>query len=92
MAGLVLNLKPQFDKIAVWITNSLDTAGVATVKTDLATFLQIEESEIEYEVFKEVVAAKAAKKENPGKFDNKTKKFVNGKKGGPDNNNFKRSE
>ena len=28
VAGLVMNLKPQFDKIAVWITDSNNEAGI----------------------------------------------------------------
>ena len=39
IGGMVLNLKPQFDKIAIWITNSLDTDGVAKIRSDIVKFL-----------------------------------------------------
>jgi translation initiation factor 4E len=32
VAGLVLNLKPQFDKIAVWITDCNNETAIAQVK------------------------------------------------------------
>jgi translation initiation factor 4E len=56
VAGLVMNLKPQFDKIAVWITDSNNEAGIAQLKKDILQITQIDEKEIEYEVFKDVLA------------------------------------
>ena len=54
VAGLVMNLKPAFDKISVWITDCTNESGVAQLKADILKITQIEEKEIEYEVFKEV--------------------------------------
>ena len=51
VAGLVLNLKPQFDKIAVWITDSNNETSIAQVKAVIIEVTQVEEKEIEYEVF-----------------------------------------
>ena len=56
VAGLVMNLKPQFDKIAVWITDSNNEARIAQLKKDILQITQIDEKEIEYEVFKDVLA------------------------------------
>lgn len=55
IGGMVLNLKPQFDKIAIWITNSKDTEGIAKIRAEIAQFLEMEDSEIEYDVFKEIL-------------------------------------
>jgi hypothetical protein len=38
VAGLVMNLKPQFDKIAVWITDCNNEKGIAQLKE---TILQV---------------------------------------------------
>lgn len=54
VAGLVMNLKPQFDKIAVWITDCRDEKAMAQLKQDILKITQIDEKEIEYEIFKEV--------------------------------------
>ena len=51
VAGIVLNLKPQFDKIGVWMTDCDDATETATVKTQLAEILKLEESELQYQVF-----------------------------------------
>ena len=56
VAGLVMNLKPQFDKIAVWITDCNNETGIAQLKKDILQITQIDEKEIEYEVFKEIAS------------------------------------
>ena len=56
IGGMVLNLKPQFDKIAIWITNSLDTEGIAKIKSDILKFLADSDIELEYSVFKDMTA------------------------------------
>ena len=56
VAGLVMNLKPQFDKIAVWIKDCNNEKGIAQLKKDILEITQIDEKEIEYEVFKELSA------------------------------------
>jgi len=61
VAGLVLNLKPQFDKIAVWITDCNNEKAIAQVKAMIIEVTQIEEKEIEYEVFKDVKEKKPLK-------------------------------
>jgi translation initiation factor 4E len=61
VAGVVLNLKPQFDKIAVWITDCNDEKKIAQLKADILKVTQIEEKEIEYEIFKEVRDKKPVK-------------------------------
>ena len=94
IGGMVLNLKPQFDKIAIWITNSLDNEGVAKVRADILKFLQIEDSEIEYDVFKDMMD-----KNKKGPKANITKRGTRGRgarggRGGEysTNNNFNRAE
>lgn len=51
VAGIVLNLKPQFDKIGVWMTDCDDQTETDAVKTQLAEILKLEESELQYQVF-----------------------------------------
>ena len=53
VAGIVLNLKPSFDKVAIWLTDSSDEAEVALVKTQLTELLGVEASELEYQAFNE---------------------------------------
>lgn len=96
VGGLVLNLKPQFDKIAVWITNSKDTEGVAQTKKEIIDILQVDEKEIEYSVFKELATQEAQQRDQPqreGKQEGApTRKFTRGGNRGRDNNNFFRNE
>lgn len=61
VAGLVMNLKPQFDKIAVWIIDSNRESDVAQLKADILKITQIDEKEVEYEVFKAVKDKKPVK-------------------------------
>ena len=61
VAGLVMNLKPQFDKIAVWIIDSNRESDIAQLKADILKITQIDEKEIEYEVFKVVKDKKPVK-------------------------------
>lgn len=69
VAGLVMNLKPQFDKISVWITDCNKEAEIAQLKADIIAVTQIEEKEIEYEVFKLVKDKKPVKSfKNNNKF------------------------
>ena len=51
VAGIVLNLKPQFDKIAIWLTNCDDEEEISKVKTQLVELLAVEEAGLEYQVF-----------------------------------------
>ena len=53
VAGLVLNLKPQFDKIAIWVLDSTNAKGVEQLKKDIINTLGLEETDLEYDVFKE---------------------------------------
>ena len=53
VVGMVLKLKPQFDKIDIWLRDSNKKQDVESVKADLLRILQIEESELDYMVFKE---------------------------------------
>jgi translation initiation factor 4E len=52
VAGLVMNLKPQFDKIAVWIKDCKNETAIAQLKAVIIEVTQIDEKEIEYEIFK----------------------------------------
>ena len=54
IAGLVLNLKPQFDKIAIWLTDCEDADEIALGKGHILDILQVDEKELEYEVFREL--------------------------------------
>lgn len=58
IAGLVMNLKPQFDKIGIWFTDCEDADEIAKVKEDILNILQVPEKELEYEVFQEISSKK----------------------------------
>ena len=91
IGGMVLNLKPQFDKIAIWITNSEDTEGVAKIKKDIIKFLQIEDNDdLEYSVFKEITAQSKVKRSD-AKRGNRGRGGRGGR-GGQHDNNFNRGE
>jgi len=51
IAGLVLNLKAQFDKIAIWFTDCDDQDEINKIKEDILAILQVSETELEYDVF-----------------------------------------
>ena len=53
VVGIILKLKPQFDKISVWMRDSRNTDAVARTRQEMVKLLQIEDSSIEYMVFKE---------------------------------------
>ncbi len=53
MAGLVLKLKPSFDKIAIWMTNGTPQAEINAVKADIIRMTQVKESDIEFMDFQE---------------------------------------
>ena len=80
IAGLVLNLKPQFDKIGVWFTDCDDVDEIAKVKADIVSILQVEEKDLEYEVFQEISNKKPANNFNKGKRGG-FKKFNRGRGG-----------
>ena len=63
-----MNLKPQFDKIAVWITDCSDQKAMAQLKKDIIEITQIDEKEIEYEIFSEVRDKKPINKFKNNKF------------------------
>ena len=71
VAGIVLNLKTKFDKIAVWVKNCEDEEGVEQVKQAIIACVSLPEKElaIEYEVFKKI--KQANNKQKPVKFNNK---------------------
>lgn len=71
MAGMVLNLKPQFDKIAIWLTDSTNQEKVDQLKKDIINTLNITEKELQYDVFKEQRDAPKTDK----KFFNKNKNY-----------------
>ena len=71
VAGLVLNLKPQFDKIAIWVIDSTNEAKVYQLKKDIISTLGLEEKDLEYEVFK----TKSTEKKDDKFKNNKNKNF-----------------
>lgn len=54
IAGLVLNLKPQFDKISLWITDCEKEEGIKFIKNDLLEILKMEEKDLEFEIFRDL--------------------------------------
>ena len=81
IAGLVLNLKPQFDKIGIWFTDCEDQDEIAKVKEDILAILQVDEKELEYEVFQEISNKKPAQNFKPGKRGGYKKQFRGGRGG-----------
>ena len=41
IGGLVLKLKPQFDKIGIWLTNDATPEAIASIKSELARLVQV---------------------------------------------------
>ena len=55
VAGIEMKLKPQFDRISVWLRDSTQTAAVEATRKEMAAILQIvPENEIVLSVFKEL--------------------------------------
>lgn len=93
IAGLVLNLKTQFDKVAIWFTDCDDQEEINKIKEDIIAILQIEEKDLEYDVFQE----KRGKEAKPF-FNKRGGKFMGrgggrggrGGRGGADEGGFER--
>ena len=51
--GMVLKLRPQFDKIDVWMNDATNEAAIAATKSNMLSILQCEEGELEFQVFSE---------------------------------------
>lgn len=94
IAGLVLNLKAQFDKIAIWFTDCDDQDEINKIKEDILAILQVSETELEYDVFQE----KRGKEPKPffnkfkrgGKFEGRGRGGRGGRGGGPEEGGFER--
>lgn len=81
IAGLVLNLKPQFDKIGIWFTDCDDGEEIARIKEDILNILQIPERELEYEVFQEISSKRPPQQHKQGRRGG-FKKYGRGGRGG----------
>lgn len=51
--GMVLKLRPMFDKIDIWLNNCENEAAIKSLKASLLEILQVNENELEFEVFAE---------------------------------------
>lgn len=85
IAGLVLNLKTQFDKIGIWLTDCADKSEIDEIKATILDILQIPEKELEYEVFQEISSKRPAQGHKSGKRGG-FKKHNRGGRGGANNN------
>lgn len=99
VAGLVLNLKPQFDKIAIWVIDSRNEAKIEQLKKDIINTVGLDEKDLEYEVFKNISTAKNDdkfknnKNKNFKQFGNTKNQWNKSKEGQPVNKDgFKRAE
>ena len=72
VVGMVLKLRPMYDRIDIWMRDSTDAKAVANAKSDVARMIQVPESELEFEVFKEIQQKDAEKKKH---FNNKATGF-----------------
>lgn len=54
VVGMVLKLRPQFDKIDIWMRNADKQDAIAATKAAVVRILQVDESEVELQVFQEV--------------------------------------
>jgi len=59
---MILKLKPQFDKISVWLSDSRKVDAVAHTKQYIINNLKLSERDIDYMVFKEQKNKPAAPK------------------------------
>ena len=62
--GVVLKLRPQFDKIDIWLKDSTNEEQISSTRSTLLQILQVQESELEYYVFSEVKNKAAQIKQN----------------------------
>jgi hypothetical protein len=46
--GMVLKLRPQFDKIDIWMRDASNTEAIASTKTMMSSALQCQESDLEF--------------------------------------------
>lgn len=53
IAGVVLKLKPAFDKIGIWLNNDQSPEAIEQTKKDLITLLKIKAKDIEFLDFQE---------------------------------------
>ena len=51
IAGMVMKLKPQFDKIAIWMVDASNEKAIKSVKDKVIEILQVEEAVVEYASF-----------------------------------------
>lgn len=91
IAGLVLNLKPQFDKIGIWFTDCEDQDEIAKIKEDIVGILQVDEKELEYDVFQEISNKKPNPTYNKQRGRGGFKKFTRGGRGGNEDSGFERA-
>ena len=51
IAGMVMKLKPQFDKISIWMVDASNEKAIKSVKEKVIELLQVEEATVEYASF-----------------------------------------
>ena len=51
IAGMVMKLKPQFDKISIWMVDASNEKAIQSVKEKVIELLQVEEATVEYASF-----------------------------------------
>ena len=61
--GMIMKLKPQFDKISVWLKDSSATSAIEQTKQNIVEILKISEDDIEFMIFKEAKNKPAPKRD-----------------------------
>lgn len=54
VVGMILKLKPQFDKISIWLRDSTKGDAITKTRQEICTFLEVQDSDLEFMVFKEI--------------------------------------
>jgi len=64
IAGMEMKLRPQYDRIAIWIRDSSKTDAINKLRTEIVSLLSIvDEKDVELGVFKELKAKPFVKKD-----------------------------
>ena len=53
VVGMIMKLKPQFDKISIWLRDSNKTEAIAKTREEICSLLSCEDGDLEFMVFKE---------------------------------------
>ena len=87
LVGVVLNMKPAFDKMGLWLVNADDEGEIAHIRAMLIDTFEIADSEIEFQAFHKPKEEKKDGGDKTRGMRGGTRGFTRGRGGGRDNFN-----